>query len=127
MEINSQVAQAKIFHDFKGLHHLKGLANSDDSQDQLAASKEVATQFESFFLSMMLKSMRNASSTGEGGLFQSNDMKMYQSMFDQQISTSLAKESPLQLADLMVSQIKVSQGLSNELSGSSPTSLPVKK
>ena len=50
---------------------------------------KVAEQFESIFINMMLKSMRNA--TQRSGLMDSQAGRMYESMFDQEVSLHLAK------------------------------------
>ncbi|MCK5881029.1 MAG: rod-binding protein [Sinobacterium sp.] len=120
---NSMVSQARVFHDFKGLNELKGLANSDNLDDKKTAAKEASTQFESFFLSMMLKSMRqaNMAMSDENSAFNSQGTQFYQSMFDQQVSTSLAQNSPLNLADLMVKQV----GMADKVAA--PTVTPTNK
>ena len=82
----------------------------------------VAEQFESFFMSMMMKSMRQASESlqDKDSPFSSEHGKFYQSMFDQQLSTDLSSLSSsgrkgLGLADLMVQQMQLTQGLSGEI------------
>ena len=110
---NSMISQARVFHDFKGLNELKGLAQSDSPDQQKKAAKEASTQFESFFLGMMLKSMRqaNMSMSDKNSAFNSQGAQFYQSMFDQQVSTNLAQSSPLNLADLMVKQVGMADDL----------------
>lgn len=109
----SMISQARVFHDFKGLNELKGLANSEDLDQRKTAAKEAAAQFESFFLGMMLKSMRQATTamTDENSMFNSQSTQFYQSMFDQQVTTSLAQNSPLNLADLMVKQVGMADNI----------------
>src|SRR6185369_14198968 len=65
--------------------------------------KQVARQFESMFMGMMLKSMRDATPTS--GLLESEGGKMYQSMLDQQLSQHLSGRG-LKLADAMFAQLR---------------------
>lgn len=93
------MASASVYHDLAGLSALRSQASKVPSE----AIDEVASQFESLFVQMMLKSMRDASI--EGGLFDSNQMEMYQSMFDQQISLDLSRGNALGLADVLVEEL----------------------
>ena len=52
------------------------------------ATKEAARQFEALFVQQMLKSMRDA--TPKGGMFDSDETRMYQSLLDQQMSMQLS-------------------------------------
>ena len=49
-----------------------------------AATKEAAKQFEALLLQQVLKSMRDA--TPKGGMFDSDESRMYQSLLDQQLA-----------------------------------------
>tara|TARA_B100001758_G_C18071916_1_gene433681 strand:+ start:275 stop:682 length:408 start_codon:yes stop_codon:yes gene_type:complete len=68
---------------------------------------KVAEQFESIFINMMLKSMRNA--TERSSLMDSQAGRMYESMFDQEVSLHLAKKGSLGLAETIKSQIQRNQ------------------
>ncbi len=100
MSISS--SQADIYADFNGLAQLKAKAsgNSDDKNEALG---EVARQFETIFLKMMLKSMRDT--VPESDLMGSEKTKVYQSMYDDQISLDLTKRGDLGLADMIVQQL----------------------
>jgi flagellar protein FlgJ len=75
-----------------------------------ATIKKVAQQFESMFLSTMLKNMR---ATLPGGDPLSSDAtKMATDMYDQQIAQTMAKGRGLGLADSLVAQIQRAQGQS---------------
>ena len=87
------------YHDFSGLNELRKAAKDDPE----AATLEVAKQFESIFIQMMLKSMRAA--LPDGGLFDSNQMDTFQEMFDQQLGVSMANEKGLGLADVIARQL----------------------
>ena len=65
---------------------------------------KVAEQFESIFINMMLKSMRDA--TQRSDLMDSQAGRMYESMFDQEVSMHLAKNGSLGLAEKIKEQIQ---------------------
>lgn len=98
-------ATTSAYYDLQGLARLRTQAinTPDDAID------EVASQFESLFVQMMLKSMRDA--TIEGGLFDSSRMEMYQSMYDQQVSLQLASQGALGLSDILAEQLDQRQNL----------------
>ncbi len=86
--------------DLKGLSALKrGVANQDP-----AAIRKVAQQFESLFTRMMLKSMRDA--VGTDPIFGSDQEQMYQSMADDQLSVQLSKGKGMGLADMLIRQLQ---------------------
>jgi flagellar protein FlgJ len=90
---------APSYTDFQALTTLRSEARNAPTE----ALDEVASQFESLFVQMMLKSMRDA--TVEGGLFDSHQMEMYQQMFDQQISLDISQNGGVGLAETLVSQL----------------------
>jgi flagellar protein FlgJ len=91
---------APVFTDLAGLSALKRGAASKDP----AAIREVARQFESMITSMMLKSMRNAS--GSDPIFGSDQEKMYQGMFDDQLALQMSRGKGLGLADMLIRQLQ---------------------
>ena len=97
MDIAAQYAD--VYTDFQGLTGLRAESGKNDPE----TLRKVAGQFEALFIQMMLKSMRDAS-LGEG-MMDSEHVKTYQSMFDQQIALDLSKSSSLGLADMMVRQL----------------------
>lgn len=97
-----QVQQAQVYTDFSGLNALKSQARSDKQ----AALEEVARQFESLFLSEMLKSMRKAGDVfAEGNYLNSNQSEFYRDMFDSQLSLTMAKGQGTGLAEALVRQL----------------------
>ncbi|CAH1904223.1 putative peptidoglycan hydrolase FlgJ [Candidatus Nitrotoga sp. HW29] len=70
------------------------------SPDQ--ALKLVAQQFETVFMNMMLKSMREA--TPQDGVFDSEQTKMFTGMLDQQLVQSMSSRG-VGLADIMIKQL----------------------
>ncbi|WP_151702611.1 flagellar assembly peptidoglycan hydrolase FlgJ [Nitrincola alkalilacustris] len=107
MDINKfGQANPQLYTDLNQLQSLKAKANSDEK----AALKEAAQQFEQLFLSMMLKSMREANAAfGEDNIFNSSETELFQEMLDQQSTLSMAKSGGIGLADVLVRQL--SQGL----------------
>lgn len=92
-------AMTSTFMDIQGLASLRSQAR----QAPGAAISEVAGQFESLFVQMMLKSMRDA--TVDGGLFDSTQLDTYQQMFDQQVSLELSQQGGIGLAEILVTQL----------------------
>jgi flagellar protein FlgJ len=110
--LQSASASASHYHDASALSALKHVAKDNPEQ----AAKEVATQFEAMFIQMMLKSMRDA--VPEGGLFNSNDMKTYTEMADQQIAVNLAKSGGIGLAEVITRQLTMARSGSEMLGAS---------
>jgi flagellar protein FlgJ len=70
------------------------------------AIQQVAEEFESLFMNMMLKSMRSANRTlSEGNYFNSFESKMYEDMLDEKLSVELSRNGGLGIADLLVRQL----------------------
>ncbi len=95
----SDIATAGIYTDFQGLAQLRQAAREQSPE----AARETARQFEGLFIQMMLKSMRAATPV-EGG-FDSEQVRFFQGMFDQQISLSLAGAGGMGLADVLYQQL----------------------
>lgn len=96
------------YHDLNGLTDLKRASRENPN----AATDEVAEQFESMFIQMMLKSMRDA--VPKGGLFSSNDMDTYTEMADQQIAVNMAKSGGIGLADVIARQLQPDVGMNED-------------
>ncbi|NNM81381.1 MAG: flagellar assembly peptidoglycan hydrolase FlgJ [Burkholderiales bacterium] len=88
----------KFYLDTHSLDALRLQAEKNPKQ----ALPAVAKQFESVLMSMMLKSMRDA--TPQDGLFDSEQTKMYTSMLDQQLVQTLSGKG-MGLAEMMVKQL----------------------
>jgi len=100
---------ATFYADFKSLSALKHDAKTDGQQALRGASQ----QFESLFINMMLKSMRDATSSVGDSITGGHEMELYQGMFDEQIATQMAKGKGLGLADLLVQQLNRSGMIKN--------------
>jgi flagellar protein FlgJ len=94
-------SQANTYSDLNGLTSLKRDPHSPQ------ALRAVAQQVDALFLQMMLKSMREAgASIGESD---SNEMGMYQDMFDKQIALNLSQHQSLGLGALLTRQLGAAQ------------------
>jgi flagellar protein FlgJ len=87
--------------DFQGFAELRREAQAPKPSQE--AVKQVAKQFESIFVGMMLKSMRDA--VPEGGLFNSQTERMYRDMFDKQLSLNIANGQGIGLAAVIERQL----------------------
>jgi peptidoglycan hydrolase FlgJ len=87
---------AGTYTDINGLAALKRDPNSAQSINA------VAQQVEALFLQMMLKSMRDASAAVETD---SNEMGMYQDMFDKQVALSISQHADLGIGRLLKRQL----------------------
>lgn len=97
---------AGVYNDFSGLNSLKHKAKLEPDQ----AAHEVAQQFESIFVGMMMKAMRDALPTD--GMFNSNQMEAYQDMFDKQLAVDLSSQGGLGLARVIEQQISQASKIS---------------
>lgn len=98
-------AQIRSYTDFQGLNQLKSQAGKDPAQ----ALKTVASQFETQFVKMMLQSMREA--TPRDGLFNSDQMKTFEGMFDQEIAQKLSSRAGgIGLAEMIERQLQKTAG-----------------
>ena len=97
----SQLTQVQSFADMQRFTELRSQARDNPE----ATKAEVAAQFESIFVQMMMTSMRDASVPLESGLFSSNQSKMYEKMMDQQLSMNISANGGLGLAELIEQQI----------------------
>ena len=103
--------------DINGLAALKKDPNSPE------AISAVAEQVEALFLQMMLKSMRDASAAEETD---SNEMGMYQDMFDKQVALSVSQHADLGIGRLLKRQLagKPAPGAVKMSSGESVPAAP---
>jgi flagellar protein FlgJ len=110
---------ATTYTDVNGLAALKRDPNSPQ------AISAVAQQVEALFLQMMLKSMRDATSAQETD---SNEMAMYQDMFDKQVALSISQHADLGIAKLLKRQLtgKPAPSAPGALRAAPPTAALVK-
>lgn len=79
--------------------HALGALKAEAKEQTPAAVREVARQFESLFMGIMLKGMRDA--TPDDGLFSGGDVRFCQDMYDQQLSVTLGSKGALGIADML--------------------------
>lgn len=87
----------------QGLDGLKLQSKQNGGRESVRAAAE---QFESFFLQMMLRNMRQTLS--QDGPFDSQETKTFSDMFDQQVAQSISKSKGVGLADMLEAQMKLS-------------------
>lgn len=110
--MNTQFDAAFQFASFDGLAELRR-GGAEDSPD---ARRAVAQQFEALFLNMMMKQMRSASATIDGGLFDKDKSSVHESMLDQQMALSLSRGQGIGLTDAIL------RSLGGGASGTAPVS-----
>lgn len=103
-----QMTSVNDYNNLGALTELRHKAGSDPDQ----ALTEVAQQFESLFINMVLKSMRDT--IPEDSLFGGNTMDSYMNMFDQQLAVDLSAKGGIGLADIIERQLSVSAALTRE-------------
>jgi flagellar protein FlgJ len=88
------------YHDVAALSQLRNQAHIKPDQ----AIEKVAQQFESVFVGMMLKAMRET--VPEGGLFGDEATKTFEQMLDSQLSVTLSEGGGIGLAPVIARQLK---------------------
>lgn len=87
------------YHDFSGFAQMRAEARNADGE----ATRSVAKQFESLFVQMMLKEMRDT--LPEGGLFSDESLRFYQDMLDKELSQTLVEGDGMGLAPVIERQL----------------------
>jgi flagellar protein FlgJ len=105
----SQLEMSRSVHDLGSLDTLRAAAKSGDQ----GALEEAAKQFEAIFVQMLLKSMRKAqdSMADKDSPFNSEQVKFYRDMHDQQLATDLSTNGSIGLADVIVQQMSLNNGV----------------
>lgn len=101
--IKSQLELSRNYHDVKGVDKLRQAAQSGDK----GALEEAANQFEAIFVQMLLKTMRQAQEAlaDKDSPFNSEQVKFYRGMHDQQMAVDLSSKGSFGLAKLIVQQL----------------------
>lgn len=86
------------------------LQNGDGKRPELA--QEAARQFESIFMSILLKEMRQ--SIGDGGLFAGDSSDVFGGMFDLYMGEHLANSTNLGVSDLVNKQLEKYSNVQNQ-------------
>ncbi|WP_448213128.1 flagellar assembly peptidoglycan hydrolase FlgJ [Colwellia sp. MEBiC06753] len=104
--MDNKIADARNFLDLNGLNNIRQQANQTDQASKKAALKEAAQQFESIFMQMLLKSMREAQDVlASDSPFNSQSTKFYRDMHDQQLAVEMSANGSLGLAALIERQL----------------------
>jgi flagellar protein FlgJ len=103
IKFQGQFDMSRNANDIQGLDKLRRAAQSGDD----AALQEAAKQFEAIFVQMMLKSMRKAQDVmaDKDSPFNSEQVKFYRDMHDQQLATDMSNSGSIGLADIIVKQL----------------------
>jgi len=108
--ISSANLDPSAYTDISGLNRLKRAAVAEDP----AAIKAVAKQFESLFINMMMKSMREANAGfGEDNPFNSSETKFFQEMLDKEYGLTIAGAGGIGLAKIIEKQLMGRQGVAS--------------
>lgn len=99
MSMINQSTDVTSYADFQGLARLKATAQNDPRE----ALKTVAHQFETQFIGMLMKSMRDA--TPQNGLLDSQQSKTFQTMMDQEVAQKIAAHGGIGLAGMIERQL----------------------
>ena len=87
---------------------LNGLASLKKDPKSPQAIHAVAEQVDALFLQMMLKSMRQAAT--DVGDHQSNELGMYQDLFDKQVALSISARGGFGIGDMIARQLEAQAG-----------------
>lgn len=94
----------RLSFDVQGVQSLRLKASSGDPEALRAAAK----QFEAMFVQIMLKTMRQTKFSAEGDTFgDSNNLKMYQELLDQQWTQKMVDGKGLGFADAIMKRLGV--------------------
>ena len=109
--ISSQIAQPQdVYTDLNSLQSINAIGREDKGE----ALRKVAEQFESMFVKMMMKSMRDANKVfQEDSIMHSPQEDFYQQMYDDQLSVSLPGKQGMGLADVIYRQLNQEYGNPN--------------
>lgn len=92
-------------YNYNDLSALNAISQTGED-NQADALKAVANQFESMFVAMMLKSMRDANAVFEqDNPLNTNESKFYRQMFDDQLALSMSQGQGIGLADTLYKQM----------------------
>ena len=120
----SAIADVGLAADPKSLNNLRAYA----AKDPQGALKDVAREFETLFLDMMMKSMRSAAAGHS--LLDNEGSRVFTGLLDHEFSRKLADQGGLGLADMLLKQLsqlapKTPEGETSEVK--KPLNLPIRR
>lgn len=106
--ITNRTAQPQdVYTDLNSLQSINDIGRKDKGE----ALRKVAEQFESMFVKMMMKSMRDANKVfQEDSIMHSPQEDFYQQMYDDQLSVSLTGKQGMGLSDVIYRQLNQDYG-----------------
>lgn len=111
MNISNILNVKKNYFESKNISNKNNVSFENSLNDALKLkedekTKEACVQFESYFLKMMLYSMRRTTNLGDGIFSKSNAENIFQDMYDEQISNIVASgNNGIGLADMLYKQL----------------------
>jgi flagellar protein FlgJ len=111
MIANSVAQPQDVYTDLNSLQSINDIGRENKDQ----ALRKVADQFESMFVKMMMKSMRDANKVfQEDSIMHSPQEDFYQQMYDDQLSVSLTGKQGIGLSDVIYRQLNQEYGDPNK-------------
>lgn len=99
---NMNMQDAFIYNDVQGLQNIKHQAGTDEE----GALRAVSQQFESMFMQMIMKSMRDATnSLNEDSFLDTQYTEKFQEMHDEQLVQNLSQRGGLGLGEMLYQQL----------------------
>ncbi len=106
---SAQLAQTHGLQNYNDLGALQAMKHQSAGPES-ERLKAVAQQFESMFVSLMIKSMRDANKVfAEGNMLSSQQGEFYQQMYDSQLAVSLSSGKGIGLAHVIEQQLSKGQ------------------
>jgi len=99
----SQAMASQVGVDVEALQMAKDRIKAEVKNE---AIEKAASEFESVFLSLMLKEMRNTLDSDEGGLFGGDGSDTYGGMFDMFMGQHLSESRPLGIGDTIKAHLE---------------------
>lgn len=102
-QVQSTMQSQQSYTDLNSLQKIK----MTGKEDKTLALRQIAQQFESLFIDMMLKSMRSANEVfGQDNPLNTSETKHHQEMYDKQLGLSLSQANNIGLADAFYRQME---------------------
>ena len=103
--------------DLNAMAQMKSGSKADTPENM----ERVARQFESLFLNVMMKSMREANQAfAEGNPLNTPQTRFYQDMYDSQMAVHLSERQGMGLADVMLRQLSPTSARAEPVAGAQP-------